>query len=287
MSFAPEPQPERMTLHSESEGQSQLEQSSSQGVGNLTSDPSIPSVDQQSSTTSLISPLSPSLASHPNSSSTFQLDLRDAGKYSAIEDRSAYTMSDNEGRQKPQAPATAKPFQADPTTLLNPKWSFSPQQSNGRGDRSPLKRSTPIPSPANSLVPQPLFDFTKPSNGHSEDGQEDEGNGDDAGGPNGISSLIEEAHGVKEREYRPMKKQKTTHDGNSASWAGGKGGDVSNHFQSLGKEESQNSEQEDVGEPSTSQGTLVGTSTQDLQKLYQQAKPGSVVDLTEGEPHNS
>ena len=194
------------------------------------------------------------------------------------EDHSAYAASDDTGLQKRQPEPTPKPIQLDPKALLNPKSANQQQQSNGHDARSSRKRTATPNDNVPRDVPQFGFDFAKPFESRSDEDDDQESKED----TNGLSRLIEQAHGITDRDLPQVKRQKTTQNADTASWSGGKGSDVSKHFQQIRKEEAEKAQLEDE-QALSQQETLAASSSEDSRKeAPQSSKPKETIDLTEG-----
>ena len=277
MSRSPVPQvDEKMSAGSESEGQLALVGSGLGGDQNLTSASSLQPVAQEMS---LERPTVTSVFQTPPSPLMDENPLQSMEQRSAVEEHLADAQSDDQGRQKSSPAATPKPIQFDPKALLNPKSGNRLQEANGRGSLSPRKRSATPNTKGVSSVPELQFDFAKTSEARLEDEQD----GENEAESNGISTLLEKTHGVTERELSAVKRQKTTHDVNSASWSGAKGGEISKHFQDLKKEEAQRSQQNGEEGPAVQKGSQAASSEDSSRpEALQQTSQSQIIDLTEG-----
>ena len=274
--MASECQSENIMPCSESEAEPHFENGLPAGTEDVTPDASKPSDTPSEASKSLsslslfVASTSPALSTQPG---------QDSEESNVMEECIANTTSDDEGRQKPASPATFERTQFDPRTLLSPKSAVLPQQTNGQNGSPSRKRSTPPFSPKPSVAPfEPKFDF-----GGAPDTPFDDANPDNGGvAPISYTSLIEQSHGVAERDARAMKKLKTTHDANPSTWSRGQGGDISQHFEDLKKENPQGPELLDAEELMPNQETDTLLISNEAVNRTPSHVQDQVVDLTEG-----
>ena len=275
MAMASECQPKKISSYSESEAQPCSETGLFAGTEGFTSDLNKPS-DTPSEASQSVSSVSLFAASTPPALP--MQPVQGSEESSTLEESPANTTSDDEGRQKPSSPATFERTQFDPRALLSPKSAIVPQQTNGQNGSPSRKRSTPPFSPKPSVAFEPQFDFGGALGTPFDDANTDNGGVE----PISYTSLIEQTHGIGERDVRAMKKLKTTHDVNPSTWSQGKEGDISQHFEDLKKENPQGPEllasnevvpNEETDTPQVSI-EAVNRATSHVQ--------GQVVDLTEG-----
>ena len=276
MSEVPQSQAHELAPQPQSEGQPHLDNGVLSDGEPITSDAVMSDVAQDANDQSLSPPLN-SISPTPSKSSTQPAPGVDAS--AAIEEHLADDKSDNEGRQKPASPAAAGPLKLDPRALLNPKAAAPAQQVNGTSGPDSRKRSSPLLSSKPTAVPEPLFDFGKTADTNLVDPDGERGGGDTAG----FSKLIEQTHGISERDFRAAKKLKTAHNGNSVSWSGGRGGDISEHIAQTRTNALQDpgfldNKEEPPQQPQEM--TLPNLSRQLPDE--QEQNQGHVVDLTEG-----
>ena len=258
-------------------------------VDHLTSDMTQPSAGHGEAIEVKIPKAHPftSYAFTPSSFSSNTRISQDLSDYLDMEDQSAYMDIDDEGRKKPPAQSQVESVKFDPKTLLNPRAAVKPEQVNGSSTPDSLKRSSSSRSPARPpAAAEPQFDFSAPPTSNLDNNTVDN---DDAQ-TNGMGAMLEQMHGIKERDFRSSKRQKTGHDTNSASWSASKGSEISKHFDELRKNEAEKgdlSPPEELQNVPSGDGPLNGALSDEMSFTQQDANgsetPDEVTNALESE----